>query len=232
MKKQKKLGYYYPYSDYIFSRVYALHPAIKQNLFTSNTLSVAIELLRFLKRYYTEKQIVNLFTKDIQNIDAYKERLLLFRDTISLLNPRNTIASFEKHFMKVKLTTRKLHDEFVRVFHILSYELGAKEEFEYNQIYLSACQEYGGFEFRLPLTVKELSLWAKQLHNCMFGYSKRIHQHKSIIYGMFKDNELLYAIELHGFRVVQAKGISNTTMPDSVMNVVNAWRSDNIELLR
>ncbi|SFV60810.1 hypothetical protein MNB_SM-6-108 [hydrothermal vent metagenome] len=214
-ESMQKIGYYYPYSDYIFSRIiknvdllanlYALHPAIKQNLFTSNTLSVAIELLRFLKRYYTEKQIVNLFTRNIQDEDTYRERLLLFRDTLNLLDARNAIASLEKHFMKIKLTTKKLHDEIIRIFHIVSYELDAKEEFEYDPIYLSACQEYEGLEFRLPLTARELSLWAKMLHNCMFGYIKRIHQHKSIIYGIFKDKELLYAIELNGFNIVQPR---------------------------
>ena len=232
----KKTKYYYPYSDYVFSRtidninlltkLYALHPVIKQNLFTSDTLSEAIELIKFLKNHYIEKQIVNLFTKDIQAIDAYKERLLLFRDTLSMLDVHNATVSLEQHFMKVKLTAKKLHDEIIRVFHIVSYELDAKEEFEYDPIYLSACQEYEGLEFRLPLTVKELSLWAKLLHNCMFGYIKRIHQHKSIIYGIFKDDELLYAIELNGFRLVQARGVSNSVVPSIRMNVINGWKSN------
>jgi len=209
----QKIGYYYPYSDYIFSRsiknvdllakIYALHPVIKQNLFTSNTLLVAIELLRFLKRYYTEKQIVNLFIKNIQDKDTYRKRLLLFQDTLHLLDSHNVIISLEEHFIKVKLTAKALHDEIVRVSHIVLYELEAKEEFEYEQIYLSACREYEGLDFRLPLTAKELSLWAKLLHNCMFGYTKKIHQHKSIIYGVFKNDELLYAVELNAFSIVQ-----------------------------
>ena len=235
----EKTGYYYPYSDYIFSRtidnidlltkLYALEPVIKQNLFAPDTVSEAIELIKFLKNHYTEKQIVNLFAKDMQDTDAYKSRLRLFRDTLDMLDVHHTMASLEKHFMKVKLTTTNLHDEIIRVSHIVSYELDAKEKFEYDPIYLSACQEHQGLEFRLPLTVKELSIWAKTLHNCMFGYSKRIHQQKSIIYGIFKKDELMYAIELNGFKIVQAKGIFNFAIPDKVMNVIDSWISNILE---
>ena len=238
----QKTGYYYPYSDYVFSRtldnidllaqLYALHPVIKQNLFASETVSAAIILINFLKNHYTEKQIVNLFTKDIQDVNGYKEKLLFFRDALNMINVHNAICSLEQHFMKVKLTAKKLHDEIVRVYHIVSYELDAKEEFEYDQIYLSACQEYEGLEFRLPLTVKELSLWAKLLHNCMFGYTKRIHQHNSIIYGIFENDELLYAIELNGFRLVQAKGVSNSMVLDKVVNVINSWKSNILYSIR
>ena len=238
----QKTEYYYPYSDYVFSKtidnidllvqLYALHPVIKQNIFTPETVSAAIVLINFLKNHYTEKQIINLFTKDIEDTNGYKEKLLLFRDTLNMIDAHNAIGSLEKHFMKVKLTAKKLHDEMVRVYHIVSYELDAKEEFEYDQIYLSACQEYEGLEFRLPLTVKELSLWAKTLHSCMFGYAKRIHQHNSIIYGIFENDELMYAIELNGFGVVQAKGVSNSMVPDKVVNVINSWRSNILELLR
>ncbi len=149
-----------------------------------------------------------------------------------MLDVHNAIGSLEKHFMKVKLTAKKLHDEMVRVYHIVSYELDAKEKFEYDPIYLSACQEYEDLEFRLPLTVKELSLWAKLLYNCMFGYTKRIHQHKSMIYGVFKDDEFLSAIELNGFSVVQSKGVSNSEVYKKATSVINGCKSNILESIR
>lgn len=66
------------------------------------------------------------------------------------------------------------------------------------------------------------------LHNCMFGYSKRIHQQQSIIYGVFRAEELLYAVELNGFRIVQAKSVSNNIVPDDDMSIVNGWQNNNL----
>ena len=168
----------------------------------------------------------------MQDEKEHKNRLNNWRDTLRMIQTRNAFNSLEEHFSKVKLTTKKLHDEIVRVFHILSYELDAKENFEYDAIYLSACSTYKELEFRLPSTVKELSLWAKMLHNCMFGYSRSIHEQRSIIYGVFRVEELLYAVELNGFRIVQAKAVSNRIVPTEDMNIINSWKSNKLVLLR
>lgn len=230
----KNVGYY-PYSDYIFSRsienvdllvkLYGVHPEIKKHLFTDETITLAITFILFLKRYYTEKQIVKLFVENIQDIKEYKLRLNHWEDTLRMLQTMNAFNALEEHFSKVKLTTKKLHDEIVRVFHIVSYELDAKENFEYDEVYESACSTYKELEFKLPLTVAELSLWSKILHNCMFGYSRRIHQQRSIIYGVFKENELLYAIELNGFHIVQSRAVSNGRVPSDDMSMIDAWKN-------
>ena len=229
---------YYPYSDYIFSRsidnidllikLYGIYPAIKQHIFTDETFAVAIEFVLFLKRYYTEKQIVKLFIEDMQDVKEYKNRLNNWRDTLRMLQTKNAFNSLDEHFLKVQLTTKRLHDEIVRVFHIVSYELDSKESFEYEEVYLSACGTYKDLEFKLPSTVKELSLWAKMLHNCMLGYSRRIHEQRSIIYGVFRAEELLYAVELNGFKIVQAKAVSNNTVPTEDMKIINGWKNNSL----
>ena len=234
-KNSINLTGYYPYSDYIFSRsienidllikLYGIYPAIKQHMFTDETFSVAIEFILFLKRHYSEKQIIKLFVEDMQDVKEHRNKLSNWRDTLRMLQTPNAFRSLEEHFSKVKLTTKKLHDEIVRVFHIVSYELDSKEIFEYDEMYLSACSIYGELEFKLPSTVQELSLWAKMLHNCMFGYSRRIHQQQSIIYGVFRAEELLYAVELNGLTVVQAKAVSNNAVPDDDMTIIKKWKN-------
>ncbi len=229
---------YCPYSDYIFSRninnvdllikLYGIHPIIKQQIFTDETFSVAIEFILFLKLHYTEKQIVKLFVEDMQDVKEYKERLNNWRDTLRMLQTINTINSLQDHFLKVKLTTKKLHDEIVRVFNIISYEIDVKENFEYDEKYLSTCGIYEKLEFKLPQTVKELSLWAKTLHNCMLGYSRKIHKKQSIIYGVFKAKELLYAVELNNFRIVQAKATANGNVSDEDMKVIKSWNNNSL----
>lgn len=226
---------YYPYSDYVFSRtienidllkkLYELHPRIKQNMFTSESFMIGIEFIMFLKQHYSEKQLVRLFTEHIQDVDHYQPRLNNWRDTIRMLERGDAFDSLNEHFLKVKLSSKTLHDEIVRVFHIVSYKLDVKEEFEYDDIYLSACAKHKDLDFRLPKTVAELSLWSKTLHNCMFGYSKNIYQKKSIIYGVYKDENLLYAVELKEFNVVQAKAAFNGVISSDDMEIINSWRT-------
>lgn len=238
---------YYPYSDYIFSRsienidllikLYKINPEIKQHIFTNETFSVAIEFILFLKKYYIERQIAKLFIEGMQGVYQYESGLNEnglddWRDTLRMLQTPNAFNSLEKHFSKVKLTTKKLHDEIVRIFQLVSYELDTKEIFEYNKKYISACGTYEELEFKLPSTVKELSLWAKILHNCMFGYSKRIHQQQSIIYGVFRAKKLLYAVELNGSRIVQAKATSNMIVPHSDMARIEYWQETNINIIK
>jgi hypothetical protein len=224
---------YYPYSDYIFSRsiknidllvrFYAIHPDIKKLIFTDETFFVAIEFILFLKGHYTEKQIGKLFIKDMQDVKEYKSRINNWIDTLRMLQRVNIFNALKKHFIKTKLTTKKLHDEILRVSHIVTYELDSKEIFDYDKKYLSACSIYEELEFKLPSTVKELSLWAKSLHNCMFGYSRKIHQQSSIIYGVFRAEELLYAVELRNLKIIQAKAVSNSVVPSEDIKIINNW---------
>ncbi len=238
----QQTGYYYPYSDYVFSRtidnvdllakLFLLPPAIKQALFEADTYSTAMVLIRFLKRYYSQKQIVKLFVHDIQDDTSQDSNMRLFEDCLRMLQVRRDINTFEREFTKVKLTVQNLHDEIVRVYQIRSYRKATKEKFDYEPIYLSACQHYGGLEFRLPLTVRELDAWSKTLHNCMFSYAKRIHQRQAIIYGIFQEGELKYAIELRCFKVVQAKGIANAVLSETVMEIIGGWESQYFGIYR
>ncbi len=231
---------YHPYSDYVFARVidntdllaqlYDIYPAIKEHLFTDNTFTVAREFLLFLKEHYAEKQIVRFFCIDIQNETEYKNRLLLWRDTLQLLRTRGMFAALHEHFTKQKLTVQMLHDEVSRVSHLLSYEYAQKEEFEYEDIYLNTSQQYRGFEFKLPQTVQELSLWAKDLRNCMLGYAKRVHEQTSVIYGVFKEGTLLYAIELRGVKIVQSLGKYNAKIDEDDMQIIREWRDSNFTI--
>ena len=233
---------YYPYSDYIFSRtikntdllvkLYKIHPAIKEYLFTGWTFSIAIEFIFFLKQYYTEKQIIRFFVEDIQDKKEHKSRLNYWRDTLQMIRTKNTLKQIKKHFSKVKLSPRKLHDEIVGIFHIVSYELDSKESFEYEEVYMSACSTCRDLEFKLPKTVKELSFWSKMLHNCMFGYSRRIHEQRSVIYGVFRKEELLYAVELNGLKIVQARAVSNSSVPKEDMRIIDTWKNNILEGLK
>jgi hypothetical protein len=60
----------------------------------------------------------------------------------------------------------------------------------------------------------------------MFSYSQKIHQQSSVIYGVFNKEELFYAVELKGFEILQAKGISNTDVPEEDMAIIRGWNKN------
>ena len=73
------------------------------------------------------------------------------------------------------------------------------------------------------MTVTELFEWAKKLNNCIYSYSNSIHQGRSIIYGVFIDNDLKYAVEIQSGKIVQALGDSNKPVSNNDMQIIERW---------
>ncbi len=234
-EKQIKLGIYSPYSDYTFARtidnvdflvqLYHLSPDVKRNLFTEETFNVALNFMQFLKRHYTQKQITNCFMKEFGNLRKYKAALQHLTDTLRMFQTRGILEILDQHFIKVKLTTRALHNEVARISHIASYALQSKEMFDYDERYTQACKKVDDLEFKLPVSVMELGFWARMLRNCMFGYSRRIHLQTSIIYGVFRDDELLYGVEIQNLQITQAKAMMNAKVLEDDMKIIQKWCS-------
>lgn len=224
---------YHPYSDFVFARtiddtnflreLLSISPAIKEHIFTDETFTHALEFINFLKLHYSEKQITKLFAQEMQDKTHYKAAVLNWRDTLQMLSPQNSFESLGRYFHKVKLTTKSLHDELIRVFNLASFEDQTNSSFVYAPHQLAAQTTNSELRFVLPEDVFELSLWAKTLHNCMFGYVRQIKNGHSLIYGIFKENALLYAIEIHNTKIIQAKAAFNKLVHHDDMQIINHW---------
>ena len=88
-----------------------------------------------------------------------------------------------------------------------------------------------GLKYRLPLSVDELNVWSKLLHNCMFVYASTIRRGNPTLYGVFKDETLLYALELKGKKIVQAYAALNKSIPACDMKKVQKWQEHYSDLL-
>jgi hypothetical protein len=86
--------------------------------------------------------------------------------------------------------------------------------------------------FVLPTDTLELSQWAKKLHNCMFGYVNSIKSGISIIYGVFKNDEILYAVEIRSMQIVQALGKFNNKIGSEDMEIIKKWHNDSLSRLQ
>ena len=225
----------YSNSDFIFSKVLEnvdlfvkilrLNPEVKQNLFQVVKVSIVIDFIDFLKRFYTEKQIVSLFMK-FNNKSFYQNNLSNLRDILRLVDSHEGFEPMYQNFSKVKLSINNLHNETIRVYNLAKFEFEQQENFEYLDKHKDTTGKYGGLDFLLPKTVHELHLWAQKLNNCMSGYANSIKRGQSVIYGVFRENVLCYAVELKREKVVQALGRFNNKIEDDDMQVIKDWHNN------
>lgn len=224
---------YHPICDYVFSytiedpnllvRLISLHPAVKAQLFATSYSGKIVLFLNFLLRHYTQRQLTNFFVGQLANADTFKEHYPLWKDTLQMINHSEAITVLDRFFIKVKLHVRELHDEIAHAFHLYKFEDLEKQSLSYEPKYTAAQSSTDGLTFKLPTDLKQLHLWSKKLHNCMFGYADRIHHGQSVIYGVFKNNQLTYAVELTRHHINQAKGVSNTSVPQRDMSIIKKW---------
>ena len=184
-----------------FFHPYETHP-IKMN--------DTIWLIMFLKKYYSEANIAKLLI----SVDKHR---LLWIDVVRMVAIDK--RSIRREFKKVKLSIRRLHDAFMAI----ETKRGLTLKFTYTNVQKKACIKLGGLEFKLPYTGNELYKWSEDLHNCMFSYHPSIAEKDTVIYGVFRDNVILYAVEVLNNAIVQAYGKYNQeVLPEDNM-VIESW---------
>jgi hypothetical protein len=147
-----------------------------------------------------------------------------------MMQRENAFLDLERNFLKVKLTTKYLHDEIIRVLHAANFFYEENTVLDYEEGQLSAQGIYDDLVFKLPFSAEELSLWSKILHNCMFGYIGAIQKGNSLIYGIFKNDTLLYVLEFDGTKIVQAKAVSNQPIPHDDMRKIKQWHNEHSDV--
>ncbi|BAF73250.1 PcfJ domain-containing protein [Sulfurovum sp. NBC37-1] len=173
-----------------------------------------IWFILFLKNYYTEKQIAKLLLKAERDLDKWMDTLLLAKHF------KNVI---KKVFRKVKPTIRNLHSEIIRCSEYKENKKIQAITFSYKPKYRSACSKINDLEFKLPYTGAELSSWARTLHNCMTGYAYDILSGTTAIYGIFRGNEIVYAVEIYREVTEQSSGKYNKEVPNKDKLLIDAW---------
>jgi len=174
------------------------------------------EIIVFLKRHYSEKQLLKLFSSNELNSSNY-----LFSDTVSeFLYSKDII---ENGFKKVACKIQVLHDEFVRYSREERYEYTIDQKLSYLKEDMKPCVGINTYQVKLPKSGKELLYWADVLHNCMAGYFEMIKNHTTIIYCFFKEDILIFAVEIRDNEVVQASGKYNANLTDKENQILTKW---------
>ena len=220
----KKFSYYDPTADYHFSRqiddcnflqrLIGMDVTVKSKLFNEITWQEIEHFFHFLKKHYTQKAITAFFLN--MRADNY------LRDTIRMF--RGEMGNFiQEHFEKVPLRIERLHDAFIRTARLHNEVILSKKVFGYHENDLAAQTTREGLEYRLPANALILQRWSQELHNCMYGYSNAIYQSRSIIYGVFQEEHLRYAVEIRDNKIVQALGKYNKRIETEDRALIDIW---------
>ncbi len=213
-----------PYSIFIICRCFE-DPNIATMLIGTKTyfhpsdtypikLHDTIWLILFLKNHYSEINIANLLRTVDKNTG-------LWIDTVRM-------AATDRHairveFKKVKLSVRRLHDAFRATIRGKQTKQDKAQKFTYIDVQKDACIQVENFEFKLPHTGKELYAWSEELDNCMFSYHPSITANETIIYGVFKNKQLLYAVEIFNDSINQASGKYNKEVLAEDNRMIVSW---------
>ena len=177
---------------------------------TTIKMKDTIWLIMFLKKYYSEANIAQLL------LSVGKHRLL-WKDVVRMA--ANDKRAIRREFKKVKLSIPRLHDTFMRI----EIKRGLALKFTYTNVQKKACIKQGNLEFKLPYTGNELNKWGEDLENCMFSYHPSIAKKDTVIYGVFKNKQLLYAVEIVNGSVNQASGKYNQEVLAEDNRVIELW---------
>ena len=224
--------HYNPKADYLFSRLIedpnhlreyiAIDHQIKNQLFDDIRAEDVIAFFTFLKRHYADKSIKKLWI----GLTLGTVRGGIVRDTIRMFSDDSMQNVIERHFRKPAPNFDALHEEFIRLNRLRKIGKRGRLDFGYHPNDIKAQADMDDYSFKLPQTVYLLDEWARKLHNCMFSYSNAIKDRRTVIYGVFVQHTLKYAIEIKGDRIVQALGVSNSGIGAEDREVIDRWFRD------
>jgi hypothetical protein len=86
-----------------------------------------------------------------------------------------------------------------------------------------ALKEYGGLKFELPLDVETLKYWSLFFQENIVPFVWNIHLGISIIYGVFRDDNLLGIIEIKMDSIVYMLGVKNKKISENDIAIINQW---------
>ena len=234
--KANKGSFYSPMFDYVVCHHFEdenfivvllkIEHHTKRALFHTFKLEEILQVFGFLAQYYLQQELYRLIVESISETSKMQE----FHDIVRMLNEEEFLPLYLEHFRKPRSNVKALHDELVRIHirYITVYKLTEVKDifipFEYETFTAQSftCRS-ASFEFRLPYSPEELYTWTLKLHNCMASYTNDIIKKRTLIVGVFRDDTLLYALEIKNGRIVQALGKYNKPIIHNDSREIRDW---------
>ncbi len=228
-EEQMKDGGYNPLVEYVFSRtiddpnhllkLLQLPAKTKQKFFPKDSLEDIYYFIYFLKNFYAEKEVVQLW---LNIADGWLNSFYL-KDTINLFREERIREELTSMFRKTPLNIKIIHDQLVQHYRIVKKSMLSEATFHYADNLLASEGEFEGLVYSLPKNHRELYDWGESLHNCLSSYTNDVGLGRSVIFAIFIDNQLYYAMEIRNDKIVQLLGIYNRPIEASHKEKVEQW---------
>lgn len=175
----------------------------------------------FLTSHFDEKRIAHLLKQFAQEEDYW------LVDTMELLSE----VSYDENHKNIhyqannplRANYKEVHDYVVHMHSSLYRQTLTHQTFTYTPKELTPCIRTATYSVHVPYTGLELFEWGEKMHNCLAGYDRAILSKNKLIYGFFKEDELVFAIEIQERKIVQAKSKYNTELLSVEKDFLNSW---------
>jgi hypothetical protein len=226
-----ELGGYNPMVDYVFSKTISdrnhllkalsMKASIKQVLFNGCDIENIYHFIDFLKGQYEEKHIVRLWL----SIEKDDLRHFLLRDSSDLFSANTMRIELNEKFQKTPLNLRAIHHELTKHSR-KKMRIEENTVFEYSEIVLNTQVKQEDISYVLPLNSQTLYEWGSLLHNCLFSYRRHIVYNASIVFGLFVDDKLTYALEIRRNVIVQVSSAYNKSITKLEREKIDRWHKE------
>ena len=228
-QEQMENGGYNPLLEYIFShtiddpnhllKLLILPAEIKQKFFQKTSVENIYHFIYFLKVFYSERVVVQ-FWLNIANgwLDSF-----YLKDTINLFREERMREELQVMFRKAPLNITVMHDQLVQHYRVVKKSMISDTSFFYEDNFLSSEVECEGLVYSLPKNQRELYEWGEILGNCLFSYNHAIFAGETVVYAIFIDKRLRYALEIRNDKVMQLSATYNRPIESFHKVKVEKW---------
>ncbi|WP_042203711.1 PcfJ domain-containing protein [Nitratifractor salsuginis] len=220
---------YDPRPDWIFCRhikdpnhlkkLIGMDTRVKSRLFDDLLFDEAEELTEKILDLYGERGSARFWL----SVEGGHLDNRYIRDIHRLLRVMGRNQRMHRDFRRPAACIEKLHNELVRISGAFQRKKEWAISFEYAPEVLRLEKNIGDFQLRLPKSGEELARWGAWLENCLVSYILEVASGKSVILGVFENDELRYALELAEGKIVQFSGLRNSRVPFEIKKVIENY---------
>lgn len=230
-----KYGYYVPMFDMAYFRLIKDRNHLLQIInISTRDKSIFFENIswkehwvfgQFLLEHYSEKHI-SLLLLSLSHTKSTTKSMVrdCIINLISIIQVHGSNNFAYKKFRKVGVNFLAIYGELASIGHLQEQLIEAgNKTFLYNHKATCSQGKYDSFVYKLPVKVTLMLEWGYWLSNCLNSYVSEVKEERALIYGLFKENHLIYVIRIVNNTLEEAKGKHNTEVKPKDLAEIQHW---------
>ena len=177
-------------------------------------------LLKFLQINYSDKQILDFFS-NIKKNDLYSS--IIFGKLASNISRLDSLEDFFTEFKNTKCTLEDLHNAVVDCLRRSNEKQIRGVKIEILPSHLEPCGKMDDYEVKIIQSGDELIDWSDYLKNDIFLDLYAIINHKTQIYGFFKDSNLKFIVRINNAYNITSRAFNNDQLKTEEEELKDKW---------